>query len=213
MLLRENLKQTMRLLLLNVFVINESVLTFLIHFIYDRCSSFFESLLFKFEQEELNENESELWIVSNPQHKRFSAIDRLKSKYCRDIFHLSTKTSVDDRIMSVEFKIAFRTAYLDYDMSYIMHFDISVIQWCKKLTFYDLISDRRVSLAMNDFVEFDDQDNFDNRKMIRLDHLFVHELNSARRLFANIFRIFRNDSNARDEILDVSLLRYAKRST
>ena len=60
MLFRENLKQTMRLLLLNVFVISESVLTFLIHFIYDRCSSFFENLFFRFEQEELNENEFEL---------------------------------------------------------------------------------------------------------------------------------------------------------
>ena len=65
---------------------------------------------------------------------------------------------------------------------------------------------------MSDFVEFDDQNNFDNRKMIRLDHLFVHELNFARRLFANIFRIFRN-LNARDEVLDVSLLRYVKKSS
>ena len=66
---------------------------------------------------------------------------------------------------------------------------------------------------MSDFVEFDDQNNFDNRKMTRFDHLFVHELNFARKLFANIFRIFRNDLNARNEVLDVSLLRYAKKSS
>ena len=59
MLFRENLKQTMRLLLLNVFVLTESVLTFLIHFIYDRCFFFFENLLFKFEQEKLNNNEND----------------------------------------------------------------------------------------------------------------------------------------------------------
>ena len=62
MFLRENLKQTVKLLLLNVYASTKSVLTALIHEIYDDCSSFFESLLSRFEQKELieNENKSEL---------------------------------------------------------------------------------------------------------------------------------------------------------
>ena len=59
---------------------------------------------------------------------------------------------------------------------------------------------------MNDFIEFLDNDN---KEMTRLDHLFIHKLNSARRLFANIFRVFRK-MNKMNEILNVSFLHYTK---
>ena len=205
MLLRENLKQTVRLLLLNVYASTESVLTALIHEIYDDCFFLFESLLSRFEQEELieDENESELWIVFIVNHKRSSTVDRLEFKYCREVLHLSIKAFT----LSADFKTALRKAYsVNYMMSHIMHFNTSAIQWCKKLTFYDFISKHRVTLVMNDFIEFLDNDN---KEMTRLDHLFVHELNSARRLFANIFRVSRK-MNKMNEILDVSFLHYTK---
>ena len=44
----------------------------------------------------------------------------------------------DDRIMPFVKKTALRNAYsVDYSMLHIAHFDISAIQWCKKLIFYD----------------------------------------------------------------------------
>ena len=206
MLLRENLKQIVRLLLLNAFALNEPVLTFLIHEIYADCPSLFESLLSRFEQKELiDDNEFELWIVFSLEHKRSSTIDRLALKYCRKVFNLSTKASADNRIMSKDFKTALRNAYsIDYRMSHVMHFENSAIQWCKKLTFYDSISERRVTLVMNDYVKFRDQE------MTRLNHLFVQKLNFARRLFANIFRVVKIDE--RNEILNLSLLHYTAQS-
>lgn len=61
MLFRKNLKQTVKLSLLDLFVSNEFNLTSLIYEFYDECFSLFESLLFKFEQKKLvNENEFEL---------------------------------------------------------------------------------------------------------------------------------------------------------
>lgn len=57
MLFRKNFKQTIRLLLLNVYT-TKSVLTVFIHKMYDNCF-FFESLLSRFEQKKLIENENE----------------------------------------------------------------------------------------------------------------------------------------------------------
>lgn len=101
-------------------------------------------------------------------HKKLSIIDRFKSKLYKNVFHLSIKSSADERIMSVTFKIALRKAYpIDYQMFYVMHFDVSAIQRCKKLTCYDFLLEHRIFLAINNFVEFHDQ------KMTRLDHFFV----------------------------------------
>ena len=133
----------------------------------------------------LKKNESKLWIVFDNNHKKFSVINRLEIKYCRDIFKVSIKIFVDDRIMLSAMKITLRKIYfLDYSMSHIMHFGTTAIQWCKKLIFYDFQSKHRVTFVMKDFVEFENE----NEKT-RLDLLFVHELNDFRWLFATIFKL------------------------
>ena len=60
MLFREDLKQIVRLLFINVFVVSKSVLTVVIHEIYRDCFSFFENLLFRSKQKKLNDEKSKL---------------------------------------------------------------------------------------------------------------------------------------------------------
>lgn len=163
-------------------------LTFLIYEIYQKCSSLFENLLSKSKQKELsieNDNEFELWIVSDNNYKKISTIDCFSIKYCREIFKLSTKASIDNRIILFVMKIALRNAYvIHYLMSHIMHLDIAAIQWCKKLTFYNFQLKHRITFVMRNFVQIRNQ-----IEKTQLDYLFVHELNDFCRLFVIIFRL------------------------
>lgn len=195
-LLRKNLKQIVQLLLLDVFISSEFILIVLFHELYNNCFFLFENFLSKFEQKQLlNENKFKLWIVFDVNHKKFSAVDRLEIKYCREILKMLIKTSIDDWIMSVAMKTTLRNVYsVDYAMSHIMHFDIFAIQWCKKLIYYNFSSKHWIIFAIKNFIEFR------NHQMIRFDLLFVHELNFVRRLFVNVFNV--QNINYKNEMLN-----------
>ena len=121
MLLRENLEQIVRLLLMNNLAHAESETTNLIKKIHNNCSSLFITLLSRFEQMQLKDDdfESRVTIVQNNDHLQSKSIDCLKLKYCREILKLSTRSFENTAVMSSSFKVVLRNAYqLDYDVSF-----------------------------------------------------------------------------------------------
>ena len=129
MLLRENLRQTVRLLLLNGFAYTEPKATQLIKNIHQSCSSFFMILLPRSEQMLLEQNDSDFRmsaIFEDDQHFQSHAIGCLEPKYCRNILKLSTRSS---KTMSRNFKTALKLVYrYDYAIFNLMHFGTSAIQ-------------------------------------------------------------------------------------
>ena len=120
MLLKENLGQTIRLLLMGGFRHTEPEATKMIKDIQKSCPSLFTTLLPRSEQMQLEEDdpESRLSTVQDDDHLQPKAIGCLEPKYCREILKLPTRSSENENIMSTLFQIALREAYaFDYQVS------------------------------------------------------------------------------------------------
>ena len=119
MLLRENLDQTVRLLLQNDFAQVESEVTQLIKNVYNSCSSLFSTLLSRSKQMQLeDDSKSRVTIVQDVNHLQFKIIDCLKSRYCRERLQLSTRSSKNTAVMSRSFKATLRAVYArDYQIT------------------------------------------------------------------------------------------------
>ena len=103
----------------------------------------------------------------------------------------------------MNFRGALRYAYAhDYDMPHMVQFGKKPIIWCKKLSFLDSTSERRITLACGDVVIYRE------KQIGLLKHIFVHETNLGaehRRLFAVITPI--DDTHLLDPILQLPRLR------
>jgi hypothetical protein len=134
---RENVQQTVRLVLMNAFKHSDHELTELMHSLFADCPSLFEALLPRSEQESLKQNDEADSMMRLPEdalHKRPAAIGRIQPKYCKEVL----KLPMYDRQMSDQFKSGLRKAYADdYRLPNIYHFGHTAIQWCKKLAFTD----------------------------------------------------------------------------
>ena len=209
MLFRKNLRQTIRLLLLDEFAITESKIIRLIKNIHQNCSFLFMTLLFRseqmfFEQNDLDSRFSA--IFENDHHLQSHAIDRLKSKYCQNILKLSTRSSKNMEVMSKNFKSALRYVYdKDYAIFNVLHFDIAVIQWCKKLAFTDSKTEHRITIKMNDFVKC--RGSLSLKK--RIDVLFIHIFEShKKRFFVKITFLQQKTLRVNDECFNISILKF-----
>ena len=133
LLLRESLQQIIRLLLLNAYVISKSELIRMIEKIYQICSTFFNFLLFKFEQQVIDD-ENYLTITQNSNYFNFAVLARFQFKYCREILRLSIRASSlsDDQIKIIQWIYK-----LDYMMFNVQHLKNNQIRWCKKFSFDD----------------------------------------------------------------------------
>ena len=132
MLFRKNLRQTLRLFLLNGFAYFEPKISQLIKHIYQKCSSLFFVLLFRSKQLLFEQNDFDFRlsvVLKDNQHFRCNVIDRLNFKYCRKILKLSTRFFENARLMSQSFKAAFQFVYrTDYSIFNVMHFETDAIQ-------------------------------------------------------------------------------------
>ena len=119
MLLKENLGQTVRLLLMDGFKQAEPKATQMIKEIHSCCPSLFTTLLPRSEQMQLDDDsESRLSVVQDRYHLQPKAIGCLEPKYCREVLKLPTRSSEDSAVMSEPFKAALREAYQsDYKVS------------------------------------------------------------------------------------------------
>jgi hypothetical protein len=150
LLSKENLRQTVRLLLANAFLFDhaEQEITLVFQELYQECPTLFDTILPRSEQGNFDEEvagDSLLSTLSTTNHINPSAIGRYNSKYCRDILQVPIRSCAMDE----SFKTELRRAYeLDYQMSGMYHFGTAVIQWCHKFSFMS----RYVVFSSFDFV-------------------------------------------------------------
>ena len=131
MLLRENLRQIIRLFLLNDFANAKSKIIALIKNIHQRCFSLFFTLLSCSKQMlfENDDSNSRFSIIKNVKHFQSIVIDCLMFKYCRNVLKLFTRSFENVKIMSKSFKSSFVYDYHnDYAIFNVMHFDTTAIQ-------------------------------------------------------------------------------------
>ena len=205
MLLRENLRQTMRLFLLNDFANAKSETTALIKNIHQRCFSLFFTLLSRSKQMlfENDDSDSRFSIIENVKHFQSIVIDCLAFKYCRNVLKLFTRSFENEKIMSKSFKSSFVYDYQnDYAIFNVMHFGTIAIQWCKKFAFTDPQTKHRMIIKMNDFVSC--------RESLkkRIDVFFIHIFETQKkRFFAKIISVLSKNFSQHDECFNIPILK------
>lgn len=134
---RENMQQTLRLIILGSFEQSESVLTVQIRRLHAKCPALFESLLPKSERQEDETNDEDfLHIQSDIIHSRPLGLHRLQPKYCHQVLDLPTRSPMLHQYNRLRNQL--RLAYeKDYEMHSIYEFGTAPIMWCKKLSFHD----------------------------------------------------------------------------
>ncbi len=104
--------------------------------LYRKCSSLFDSLLSRSEQQSLrssllkneDENSSITLLQSNSLHLQIIATECLFIKYCKEILELLTR-AFDSTLMTSNFKYQLRTVLKKkFDMLNVMHFETAEIQ-------------------------------------------------------------------------------------
>ena len=143
MLAKENMQQSVRLLLLNAFQHSDPELTTMFTELRTECPSLFTSILPRGERRGLahaaastldDDDESELSIMSDDAHIRTAAIGCIQAKFAKAKLNLPLRSAQ----MTSEFRAQLRSAYSeDYNYPSIYEIGTSLFQWCKKLSFHD----------------------------------------------------------------------------
>jgi hypothetical protein len=137
-------------------------------------------------------------VWSDNAHQRVSLIGCKSGKFCREQLLLPTRSSQ----MDANFRVALRDAYgADYGKPNIAQFDASTFQWCKKLSFFDNKSQRRVTFRDNDFVYVK---HGNTEGIVRIDHIFIHNWDDQRRAFIRATKVSLTPSY--DEVLGCKIL-------
>ena len=217
LLKRENIKQTLRLLLLQVFASSKSKIIDTVQRIANACLSLLNALFFIFLQLDNVEDENSMNIIENKVHRCATTQDFLSIKHC-------TKHNLSLRIDKANdiFKRQLSQAYFEnYDMINVYHFDHANIKWCKKFTYIDklmIYSHFKNAWYELTFLNFNVlkirctfcRENFVKYHESRVDQIqqmFVHDILSKKRhMFAMIKRMIQE--HRRNHVLDLSLLRF-----
>jgi hypothetical protein len=141
LLTKENIRQTLRLILADAFTQTEADLnvTHIIKELYSSCGVLFSSLLPPSEQmsveaRDIDNEDDDEWVLQDGKHLRPMVTGCIQAKYCHDTLGLPTRSSN----MSDTFSKALSIAYgNEYNMPDIVIFSNSRFQWCKKLSFSD----------------------------------------------------------------------------
>lgn len=143
LLMKENERLTLRLLLNNAFSATDPELTALIQSLYNFCPLLFKSLLPRSEIDSLNElvaeevdkdDEDEIELAADPLHSGLRAIGCIQPKYVR----LQLGFPVIPKEMDTAFSKDLTEVYKrDYGSPDVLHFGKKPLQWCKKLVFTD----------------------------------------------------------------------------
>ncbi|KAL9036395.1 MAG: hypothetical protein Q9180_004325 [Flavoplaca navasiana] len=207
----ENLRQSVRLLLLDAWPDEEQV-TAVMKDIYRKCPTLFESLVSKSEQDSLRssligiDDDDEITLQSDPLHQHVTATGRLKPKYCREV--LKVPTRANDPLTTIEFKTQLRRAFTqDYRQPNVIYLGPHGFQWCRKVGFTSGPSMRRYSFALGDFVLFQ------SSSIGRIDGLLVVRLSNdtSPQLFLKL--TIANPKGTLDPILEVPLYETSGHST
>ena len=194
LLTKENQRQTLRLLLANAFKHSEPTVTKLIKDIHSACPQLFATLLPRSEQMELNGSlvddageDDEEDVQADRAHPLPLVTGCIQPSYIRSKFGLPTRANELSAPAHTSFSKALSDAYgRDYSMPNILVFTGS-FQWCKRLSFYDPVSQRRLTFKMLDF--FKQSGSRDDRTVLRIDQILVHRYQHQRRVFIKATRI------------------------
>ena len=128
---------------MNAWENEESEITVLMRDLYLKCSTLFDTLLFRFEQNSMRsslttaqneEEKDQILFEIDENHKHVIAIGRLKSKYCKEVLRMSTRVS--DFFMTAIFKFQLRRVFVkDYNMANVVALEVQSFQWCKRIVF------------------------------------------------------------------------------
>ena len=139
LLSKENMRQTLRLVLADAFD-DEPQLTTFMHELYAQCPSLFSAILPKSEQsndahgENEDEDDDYTQVMPDAKHIQPTVLGCIQGKYCRDTLGLPTRNIN----MKAVFSKALTESYgRDYGMPHIISFSNSTFQWCKKVSFTD----------------------------------------------------------------------------
>ncbi len=135
------LHQSIQLILMNTWKSDESLITVIIKDLYWKCSSFFNTLLFRSEQASLQSSlieckneKNEIILQSDNSHKHIIATDYLRSRYCKEVLQISI--CISDFLMITRFKSQLKEAFAkNYNLKNVMYFKTLIFQWCKKIAF------------------------------------------------------------------------------
>jgi len=139
LLMKENFRQTVRLVLANSFRSEENAaITRILQELNKNCPSLFASILPRSEQTAYkpdgDDDEDEMDIQPDNLHLRPLAIGSIPAKYCKETLNVPTRSSK----LSDEFKSALAKAYAeDYHRPNIVGFSKKVLLWSKKFSFTD----------------------------------------------------------------------------
>ena len=191
LLTKENKRQTLRLLLADAFKTTEPIATQLIKDIYCECPQLFSTLLPRSEQMHLDgslpvdDDEDEEDVLADDGHQLPIVTGCIRPKYMQS---LNLPTRMTEMSAHPQFSQALSIAYGDYGMPDIIVFTGS-LQWCKRFSFYDPLTQRRLSFKMGDFIR---RSSGDANDILRIDQILVHKYEGQRRLFVKATRVDRN---------------------
>lgn len=142
LLKHESLRQSVRLILLNAYEKNESVIIKVLKILYRTCSTLFKTILSAAEHKSLSwalkndDDDDDAWIIElDSIHSHVIVTECLVAKYCNEILQVSTRMS-DLILMIPTFKSRLRAALTsEYELQNIIHLGYRSLQWCKKVTF------------------------------------------------------------------------------
>jgi hypothetical protein len=139
---RENLQQTVRILLNNGMRNTDAEMSDLLQYIHSQCPTLFESVLPRSEQESLrNQLESlveddEVPLISTARHRNPAAIGCISTAFARRSLRLPVKSSDLDE--DFKFSEMLRKAYSsEYKLKNVYEFGKKWLLWVKKLAFTD----------------------------------------------------------------------------
>ena len=137
----ERFRQSIRLLLMDTWQVEEPHITTMIKDLYRICPNLFDTLLSKSDQESLrsslieqDDEDDEIILQSDKRHKDVAATGRLRIKYCREVLQVPLRAS--DSLMTTGFKSQLRKAFAeDYGVQNVMYFGVHPFQWCRRIGF------------------------------------------------------------------------------
>lgn len=132
----ENVQQTARLLLLDLFAISELELTRTFKKLREECPTLFKRFLPRSDHvdEDVDDDDSYMLIMGDKYHSKPAVSGRIKPTYCREQLSLPIRGSA----LPVPFQTMLRLAYkTDYDLPHLTHYGNASISWSKKLSFTD----------------------------------------------------------------------------
>ncbi|KAI9749068.1 MAG: hypothetical protein M4579_007019 [Chaenotheca gracillima] len=197
---RECLQQTIRFLLAGSHTLTEPDLTSQMRRLHQACPNVFRSILPPSEYMWEDADESSIPLFADNEHLDPAAQGCISMKFARETLGLPIRMTLDN--ISDTFARSLIQAYaLDYNMPFAVELGRLPLQWCKKLSFTDRASQKRLTFKTGDFIRYRGD------QIGRIDFSFIHEIvRGDRRILLWISEV-EAETLEKDRVLELPLLR------